>query len=99
MDHLCYFCLLILLCFHTRLFIDALWSPAEEGLTSGLSFVNLIKCFIYFTGIPNNPGATSWSPNMYQFTDIYDNKDIQTFRTQGHTDRHSHRQSDIHRDT
>ena len=33
------FCL-VLLCFHARLFIDALlWSPAGKGLTSWLSFV------------------------------------------------------------
>ena len=32
MDHICYFCL-VLLCFHARLFVDALWSPAGEGLT------------------------------------------------------------------
>ena len=38
MDHLCYFCL-VLLCFPVRLFIDALWSPAGKGLTSKLSFV------------------------------------------------------------
>ena len=38
MDHLCYFCL-VLLCFHTRPFVDALWSPAGKGLTSWLSFV------------------------------------------------------------
>ena len=38
MDHLCYFCL-VLLCFHARLFVDALWSPAGKGLTSWLSFV------------------------------------------------------------
>ena len=37
-DHLCYFCLL-LLCFHARLFVDALWSPAGKGLTSWHSFV------------------------------------------------------------
>ena len=37
MDHLCYFCL-VLLCFHARLF-DTLWSPAGKGLTSWLSFV------------------------------------------------------------
>ena len=37
-DHLCYFCL-VLLCFHARLFVDALWSPAGKGLTSRLSFV------------------------------------------------------------
>ena len=36
--HLCYFCL-VLLCFHARLFVDALWSPAGKGLTSWLSFV------------------------------------------------------------
>ena len=33
-----YFCL-VLLCFHARLFVDALWSPAGKGLTSRLSFV------------------------------------------------------------
>ena len=38
MGHLCYFCL-ILLCFHARLFVDALGSPAGKGLTSWLSFV------------------------------------------------------------
>ena len=38
MDHLCYFCL-GLLCFHARLFVDALWSPAEKGLTSCLSLL------------------------------------------------------------
>ena len=37
MDHLCYFCL-VLLCFHARPFVDALWSPAGTGLTSWLSF-------------------------------------------------------------
>ena len=30
---------LFLLCFRAPLFIDALWSPAGEGLTSWLSFV------------------------------------------------------------
>ena len=39
MDHLCYFCLLFLLCFHARLFVDALRSTAGKGLTSWLSFV------------------------------------------------------------
>ena len=38
MDHLCYFCF-VLFCFHARLFVDALWSPAGKGLTSCLSFV------------------------------------------------------------
>ena len=28
-----------------------------------------------FYKIPNSPGATSWSPYMQQFTEIYDNKD------------------------
>ena len=28
-----------LLCFHARLFVDALWSPVGKGLTSWLSFV------------------------------------------------------------
>ena len=39
MDHLCYFCL-VLLCFHGPLFVVALWSPAGKGLTSWPSFVN-----------------------------------------------------------
>ena len=30
MDHLCCFCL-ALLCFHARLFVDALWSSAGGG--------------------------------------------------------------------
>ena len=38
MDHLSYLCL-VLLCFHARLFVDALWSPAGKGLSSCLSFV------------------------------------------------------------
>ena len=38
MAHLCYFCLVVL-CFHARLFVDALWLPAGKELTSWLSFV------------------------------------------------------------
>ena len=38
MDHLCYFCL-VLLGFNARPFVDALWSSAGKGLTSWLSFV------------------------------------------------------------
>ena len=38
MDHLCYFCV-VLVCFHARLFVDALWSPAGKGLTPLISFV------------------------------------------------------------
>ena len=38
MEHLCYFCL-VLLCFHARLFVNALWSPAGKGLTYWLLFV------------------------------------------------------------
>ena len=40
MDHLCHFCF-VLLCFHSRLFVDDLRSPAGKGLTSWLSFVML----------------------------------------------------------
>ena len=29
----------VLLCFQSRLFVDALWSPAGNGLTSWFSFV------------------------------------------------------------
>ena len=46
MDHLCYFCL-VLLCFHACLFVDALWSPAGKGLTSWLSFVMLSLSHCY----------------------------------------------------
>ena len=38
MDHLCYFCL-VLLCFRARPFIDALWSPARKRMTFLQSFV------------------------------------------------------------
>ena len=38
MDHLCYV-FFVLLCFHARLFVDALWPPAGKRLTSWLSFV------------------------------------------------------------
>ena len=38
MDHLCYFCL-VLLHFHARLFVDALWPHAGKGLISWLLFV------------------------------------------------------------
>ena len=38
MDHLCYFCL-VLICFHARLFVDALWSLAGKELASWLSCV------------------------------------------------------------
>ena len=33
------FSVLVMLCFRARMSIDALWSPAEKGLTSWLSFV------------------------------------------------------------
>ena len=38
MDHLCYFCL-VLLSFNARPFVDTLRLPAVKGLTSSLSFV------------------------------------------------------------
>ena len=37
MAHLCYLCLVFVML--SRLFIAALWSPAEKGLTSWLLFV------------------------------------------------------------
>ena len=43
MDNLCYFCL-VLLCFHARMSVDALWSPAGKGLISWLSFV-MYNCY------------------------------------------------------
>ena len=47
MDHLCYFCL-VLLCFNARLFVDALRSPAGKGLTSWLSPVMSNRDIITF---------------------------------------------------
>ena len=41
MVHSCYVCLVFVML--SRLFIDALWSPAGKGLTSWLSFV-MSKC-------------------------------------------------------
>ena len=41
MDHLCYFCL-VLLCFHARLFVDALWTPAWKGLTFVMSNCDVV---------------------------------------------------------
>ena len=49
MDHFCYFCL-VLLCFHARLFADALWSPAGKRLTFWLSFV-MPKCDVTFLSV------------------------------------------------
>ena len=46
MDHLCYFCL-VLVYFYAHLFVDALWSPAGKELTSLLSFVMCI-CDVHF---------------------------------------------------
>ena len=50
MDHLCYFCP-VLLCFHARLFVDALWSPTGKGLTSWLSFVMSLSHWYPVSGV------------------------------------------------
>ena len=51
MDLLCYFSL-ALVCFHARLFVDALWSPAGKGMLSWLSFV-MSNCDVdTFTLVP-----------------------------------------------
>ena len=47
MDHLCYFCL-VLLCFYASLFIDTLWSPAGKEVTSCLLFVTSICGIVTF---------------------------------------------------
>ena len=63
MDHLCYLCLVFVML--SRLLIPALWSPAEEGLTSWLSFlkfscvlslshvVSWVRCGTCFVSIPD----------------------------------------------
>ena len=45
-DHFCYLCLVILML--SRLFIDALWSPAGKRLTSWLLFVMFNCIFVTF---------------------------------------------------
>ena len=47
MDDLYYF-FLVLLCFHARLFVDALWSPVAKWKTSWLSFVMSNCDFVTF---------------------------------------------------
>ena len=49
MDYLSYvyFCL-VLLCFHARLFVNALWSPAGKGQNSWPSFVMSNCDFVTF---------------------------------------------------
>ena len=41
-----------LLCFHARLFVDALWSPAGKGLTSLFSFVKSNCDVVTFPLVP-----------------------------------------------
>ena len=62
-DLLCFFSVLCLLCFCVRLCICALWSPAEEGLISWLSFV---VCNCEFVTFP----LVSWvrsGTRLYRF--------------------------------
>ena len=44
MDHLCFLCLVFLML--ARLFIAALWSPAEKGLTSWLLLMMFMVCVL-----------------------------------------------------
>ena len=48
MDNLCFCSVLSLLCLSVRLFICALWSPAEKRLTTWLSFVVSYREFVTF---------------------------------------------------
>ena len=61
-DHLCCFCL-VLLCFHARLFVDALWSPAGKRLTSWLSFV-MSKCDVVTFSLVSWVRCGAW---LYRF--------------------------------
>ena len=47
MDHLCYLCLVFVIL--SRLFIAALWSPEETGLTSWLLFAIFIVIVLFFS--------------------------------------------------
>ena len=46
MEHKCYLCLVFFML--SRLFLDALWSPAGKGLTSWLLFVMFRYVFVTF---------------------------------------------------
>ena len=59
MDHLCYFCLVLL----RFLFLDALWSPAGKRLTSWLSFVMSI-CEVVTFPLVSGVRCGAW---MYWF--------------------------------
>ena len=50
---------LFLLCFHARLFLDALWSPAGRGLTSWLSFV-MSNCDVVSLPLVSWVGCGAW---------------------------------------
>ena len=50
MDHLCYFCLVLL----SHLFVDALWSLVGKGLTTWLSFVMSIVTLSLFHWYPGS---------------------------------------------
>ena len=50
MDHLCYFCLVLL----SRLFVDALWSLVGKGLTTWLTFVMSIVTLSLFHWYPGS---------------------------------------------
>ena len=73
MDHLSYFCL-VLLYFHARLFVDAVCSPAGKGLTSWLLFV-MLSLFIGILGqvwclivsIPDLCPLSYFVPYIYTF--------------------------------
>ena len=47
MDHLCYFCI-VLLCFHARLIVDALWSFVGKGLSKSdpIGILRQVWCLI-----------------------------------------------------
>ena len=61
-DHLCYFCI-VLLCFHARLFVDALWSTVGKGLTSWLSIVMCI-CDVFTFQLVSWVRCGAW---LYRF--------------------------------
>ena len=52
MDLLCFFCLVFVMSFCARLFVDAMWSPPEKGLASWLSFVVYNCEFVTFPLVP-----------------------------------------------
>ena len=90
MDHLCYLCLVFVML--SRLFIDALWSPAGKGLTSWLLFVMLNCIFVTFPcGILGQVWYLIVSiPDLCRLSYIFEKAHNSLYITNHHVEIHVH---------